>query len=146
MPDPADDLLARMSAGSDELAAPSPTVRERLDAMHKRFVEASRRAEIVALVNAAGSEGELTASFVDELCEVFDAEVGFLVELCSDGAHRVLKSTGLGADEEELLLRADELQAVSGSGARGVDDGSARTASQDAPGGQKRPGRRVPAR
>jgi diguanylate cyclase (GGDEF)-like protein len=50
------------------------------DVMRRRFVEAARRAEIVALVNAASSEAELGLRFCEELCEVFEAEVAFVVE------------------------------------------------------------------
>jgi hypothetical protein len=49
------------------------------DAMRRRFVEASRRAEIIAMVNEAHSEGDVTAAVSAELCEAFEAEVGFVV-------------------------------------------------------------------
>src|SRR6266480_4365346 len=42
--------------------------------MVRRFVEASRRAEIIAMVNSAGSEEKLAESVSEELCEAFEAE------------------------------------------------------------------------
>jgi putative nucleotidyltransferase with HDIG domain len=49
------------------------------EAMRRRFVEASRRAEIIAMVNEATSEDEVVAAVCAELCEAFEAEVGFVV-------------------------------------------------------------------
>jgi putative nucleotidyltransferase with HDIG domain len=49
------------------------------EAMRRRFVEASRRAEIIAMVNEATSVGEVVDSVCAELCEAFEAEVGFVV-------------------------------------------------------------------
>jgi putative nucleotidyltransferase with HDIG domain len=49
------------------------------EAMRRRFVEASRRAEIIAMVNEATSEDEVVEAVCAELCEAFEAEVGFVV-------------------------------------------------------------------
>ncbi|HEX6713490.1 MAG TPA: HD domain-containing phosphohydrolase [Thermoleophilaceae bacterium] len=49
------------------------------DAMRRRFVEASRRAEIIAMVNEATSEEEVVEAVCAELCEAFEAEIGFVV-------------------------------------------------------------------
>jgi putative nucleotidyltransferase with HDIG domain len=49
------------------------------EAMRRRFVEASRRAEIIAMVNEAHTEAEVTSAVSAELCEAFEAEVGFVV-------------------------------------------------------------------
>jgi two-component system, OmpR family, phosphate regulon sensor histidine kinase PhoR len=45
----------------------------------RRFVEASRRAEIVALVNSASTEAELGEVVASELCEAFEAEIAFVL-------------------------------------------------------------------
>ena len=47
--------------------------------MVRRFVEASRRAEIVTLVNAARSAPELADTVSDELCEALEAESAFVL-------------------------------------------------------------------
>jgi putative nucleotidyltransferase with HDIG domain len=49
------------------------------EAMRRRFVEASRRAEIIAMVNEATSENEVVEAVCSELCEAFEAEIGFVV-------------------------------------------------------------------
>src|SRR5215212_11667988 len=49
------------------------------EAMRRRFVEASRRAEIIAMVNEATSEEEVVEAVSAELCEAFEAEIGFVV-------------------------------------------------------------------
>ena len=49
------------------------------EAMRRRFVEASRRAEIIAMVNEATSEEEVVEAVCAELCEAFEAEIGFVV-------------------------------------------------------------------
>src|SRR5438874_7935854 len=49
------------------------------EAMRRRFVEASRRAEIIAMVNEAQTEEEVIESVCAELCEAFEAEIGFVV-------------------------------------------------------------------
>jgi putative nucleotidyltransferase with HDIG domain len=49
------------------------------EAMRRRFVEASRRAEIIAMVNEATSEAEVVEAVCAELCEAFEAEIGFVV-------------------------------------------------------------------
>ena len=47
--------------------------------MMRRFVEASRRAEIVTLVNSAVSQEALGEAICAELCEAFEAETAFVV-------------------------------------------------------------------
>lgn len=49
------------------------------ETMVRRFIEASRRAEIVTLVNAAASAGELAATVSEELCEALEAESAFVL-------------------------------------------------------------------
>ena len=49
------------------------------DELLRRFVEAARRAQIVTIVNLAGSEAELGELFTAELCETFEAEIAFVL-------------------------------------------------------------------
>jgi HD-GYP domain-containing protein (c-di-GMP phosphodiesterase class II) len=55
------------------------TGRDDYEAMRRRFVEASRRAEIIAMVNEATSEHEVVEAVSAELCEAFESEIGFVV-------------------------------------------------------------------
>jgi putative nucleotidyltransferase with HDIG domain len=61
------------------LSQSAETGRDDYEAMRRRFVEASRRAEIIAMVNEANSEQEVVEAVCAELCEAFEAEVGFVV-------------------------------------------------------------------
>src|SRR5688500_1344689 len=54
----------------------------------RRFIEASRRAEIIALVNSARTDREVAGSTVDELCEALEAEIGFVVVTRPDRGER----------------------------------------------------------
>jgi DNA-binding transcriptional ArsR family regulator len=49
------------------------------DGLLRRFLAASRHGEIIALINAARSEDDLGAVVATELCEAFDAEIGFVL-------------------------------------------------------------------
>ena len=49
------------------------------DGLLRRFLVASRRGEIVALINGAHSQDDLGSVVASELCEAYDAEIGFLV-------------------------------------------------------------------
>jgi signal transduction histidine kinase len=49
------------------------------DELLRRFVEASRRARIVTIVNRAGSESELGELVAAELCSAFEAEIAFVL-------------------------------------------------------------------
>ena len=77
--------------------------------MLRRFVEASRRAEIIALVNAAGSDDELGEVVTAELCEAFEAEVAFMVARPGGGAtadrrlHGALQAAGREAPARPAL-------------------------------------------
>ena len=78
----------------------------------RRFVEASRRAEIVALVNSARNEREIAAVAVDEFSEAFDAELVFVV--VSRGVHggrETIGYTGMTA-ERAGALSSDSLSSV----------------------------------
>src|SRR5262245_31746851 len=86
------------------------------DVALRRFVEASRRAEIIAMVNSAQSEAELGNAVTLELCEAFEAEVAFVLGARSDGSPPVLVgSTGLTDHQGERLLH--EPVTVGGLGA-----------------------------
>jgi HD-GYP domain-containing protein (c-di-GMP phosphodiesterase class II) len=76
--------------------------------LRRRFVEASRRAEIIATVNRASSETELAEAVTSELCEAFDAEVAFLLAFGRAGDLAVVGSTGLTSEEQRSVLD-DEL-------------------------------------
>ncbi len=85
------------------------------DQLRRRFVEVARRAEIVSLINAASSEEDLGRSFAEELCEVFDAEVAFVVK---DGGERAEPRTvaAIGIDADRVLEMVGRLD-----GRNGVD-------------------------
>ncbi|MFL5842689.1 MAG: HD-GYP domain-containing protein [Thermoleophilaceae bacterium] len=75
------------------------------DAMRRRFVEASRRAEIIAMVNEATSELDVIDAVCAELCEAFEAEIGFVViaEARYD-MPRFLGCVGLTAQQQAKVL------------------------------------------
>ena len=58
----------------------------------RRFVEASRRAEIIALVNSSSSADELGSAVCAELCEAFEAEKAFV--MCARGRRRAAGAGG----------------------------------------------------
>ena len=75
------------------------------DAMMRRFVEASRRAEIIALVNSAATLEELGETVTAELCEAFEAEAAFLLATRAAGnPPELVGSTGLTQQQGERLL------------------------------------------
>ena len=75
------------------------------DELLRRFVEAARRAQIVTIVNTAASEVELGELFTAELCEVFEAEIAFvLTEPHGGGARTLVGAYGLAADQRVDLL------------------------------------------
>ena len=69
-------------------ASPDPAGAEDRPDVVRRFVEASRRAEIIALVNSAGSDREVARATVDELCEALEAELAFVVVTRPDRGER----------------------------------------------------------
>ena len=86
---PSPDMAAPAEAGAGE--HPPTDIRD-------RFIEASRRAEIIALVNAAGESGELGRAAAEELCEVHEAEIAFIVDCGETGAERhVIGAVGVEA-------------------------------------------------
>lgn len=115
--------------------------------MRRRFVEALRRAEITALVNAAGSVDELARSLCEELCEAYDAEAAFVVD-CDRGEEpwRTLAAVGAGELDLDgvgrwgpaLAALADERPvAASGEDLLGIGGRSALLATHRAGGGRQ---------
>jgi diguanylate cyclase (GGDEF)-like protein len=91
----------------------------------RRFIEALRRAEIVTLVNAARSERELAQTIVEELCEVYEAEVAFLIDEGSGGvAPRVLATVGLEYAHGIGLLRDPLCAAATAANTSQVESGT----------------------
>ncbi len=74
-------------------------------ALRRRFVEAARRAAIIGLVNAAASEDDLARRFIDELCEVFDAELACLLDGGDERRPaRAISTVGLDREPVRRLL------------------------------------------
>jgi diguanylate cyclase (GGDEF)-like protein len=89
-------LLAEGASGADE-------------AILRRFVEASRRAEIVALVNSARTEAELAATVAGELCEAYEAEIGFVIAARPAATPpELVGSAGLGARRDAARAVLDD--------------------------------------
>ena len=83
-------------------SSPSP---DHFDALLQRFLAVSRRAEIVALVNSARSQGDLGSAVASELCEAYDAEIGFvLVARADPAAAELVGSVGLTGDDPMTIL------------------------------------------
>jgi two-component system, OmpR family, phosphate regulon sensor histidine kinase PhoR len=80
--------------------APTDTQSELL----RRFVEATRRAQIVTVVHRAQTEDELGELVCAELCETFEAEVAFVLARWNDERPVVVGSYGLRPDETKRLL------------------------------------------
>jgi diguanylate cyclase (GGDEF)-like protein len=92
-PSPEEQIAGGTAAGADEMA--------------RRFVEASRRAEIVTLVNQARTLASLGEQVTAELAEAFEAEVAFVLAEHAPGAPlELVAATGLVGDQSGLLLRA----------------------------------------
>src|SRR4051794_5584776 len=75
----------------------------------RRFVEASRRAEIIAVVNSARTEREVAQATTDELCEALEAEIAFITVTRPDrGRRATIGQTGL-TDAQADTVAADPL-------------------------------------
>jgi signal transduction histidine kinase len=77
------------------------------DELLRRFVEAARRAQIVTLVNRAGTEAELGELVTAELCEAFEAEVAFVLAASDGGSRSIVGSYGLRPEEAKRLVDQD---------------------------------------
>jgi diguanylate cyclase (GGDEF)-like protein/putative nucleotidyltransferase with HDIG domain len=71
----------------------------------RRFAEASRRAEVLSVLNFAHSEQEVAEVTVNELCEVFEAELAFVaVTAPHSGDLQMVAATGVtAADGKEIV-------------------------------------------
>jgi PAS domain S-box-containing protein len=85
------------------------------DELHRRFVEAARRAQIVTIVNLARSEPELGELFTAEICEAFEAEVAFVLA-ARDGTRvpALVGAYGLTPEQRVLLLKDKRWARASG--------------------------------
>ena len=102
---------------------PSPDDHE---ALLQRFVAATRQGEIVALINSARSESELGAVVAGELCEAYDAEIGFVLIIRADSATpELIGRVGLSRDAAaSIFAQPVAARALSGTVAiteRGAD-------------------------
>jgi DNA-binding transcriptional ArsR family regulator len=96
------------------------------DGLLRRFLAASRHGEIIALINAARSEDDLGAVVATELCEAFDAEIGFVLIVRPGSTEvEVLGSVGLvGDDTATITVEHECTQTLAGAAAvaeRGTD-------------------------
>jgi PAS domain S-box-containing protein len=83
------------------------------DELLRRFVEAARRAQLVTIVNLARSESELGELVTAELCEVFEAEIAFVLAARDGGADRTLVGAyGLTPDQQADLLEDERCTRV----------------------------------
>ncbi len=92
-------MLSWWSASADSLGPSS-------DGLLSRFLEASRRAEIVSLVNSARSETEVARVVVEELGDALEAEVAFI--LATDPrrtTHAMLGQIGLTPEQAGTIGR-----------------------------------------
>jgi hypothetical protein len=91
-------MRSSSSRSAESVSAPDATV-------VRRLLEASRRAEIVAAVNGAGSPAELGHVVTAQLCQAFEAELGLVVAgRLSVGATELVGSTGLTAEQAAGLV------------------------------------------
>jgi len=95
---PADDPSAARAPGTEEMAV-----------MRRQMVEALRRAEIISLLSQAESEPELGRLLPEELCEVYDAEVGLVAEVVGDGPPRCIGLVGVGEQAAAAFLSSPEI-------------------------------------
>lgn len=75
--------------------------------LRDRFIEASRRAEIISLVNAAHDPAELGRAAAEELCEVHEAEIAFIVD-CGESRQAQEVVAAVGADPAAVRGALDE--------------------------------------
>src|SRR6476661_722232 len=87
------------------LSQSAETGRDDYEAMRRRFVEAARRAEIIAMVNEATSDEAVVEAVCAELCEAFEAEIGFVV--IAEARYEVprfLGQLGLSSQQQAKVL------------------------------------------
>jgi len=92
------------------------------DGLLRRFLVASRHGEIIALINAARSEDDLGDVVATELCEAYDAEIGFvLIARPGSKTAEVIGCVGLVGDDP-AAIPAQPLCRQALAGAVGVRD------------------------
>jgi diguanylate cyclase (GGDEF)-like protein len=85
------------------------------EAILGRLVEASRRAEIIALVNSARTEAELGEVVTAELCDAYAAELAFVLAVRAPGARpELVGSAGLGGHADAVLAVLEDPICLSG--------------------------------
>jgi len=77
--------------------------------MRRQMVEALRRAEIISLLSQAESEPELGRLLPEELCEVYDAEIGLLAEVFPDRPPRCIGLVGVAEHAAARCLGSAEI-------------------------------------
>src|SRR6266545_3698381 len=88
---------------------------DRHDALLQRFLVASRRGEIVDLINSARTEADLGAVVAAELCEAFEAEIAFVV-VAGPASGELVGGVGLlGEDAKTVLAHPSCWDALSGA-------------------------------
>ena len=93
--------------------SPDPTAEEEMEAMRRRFVEALRRAEIMAMVNASSTPDDLARELVEELSEAYEAELVFLAEAApTESEWRILAALGASPDPNSLAHWGAVLEAL----------------------------------
>jgi PAS domain S-box-containing protein len=85
------------------------------DELLRRFVEASRRAQIVTIVNRAASEPELGELVTAELCEVFEAEIAFILAADENGDCDLVGAYGIHAEQGLQLVDGDLCRGLASS-------------------------------
>jgi diguanylate cyclase (GGDEF)-like protein len=119
---------ADRESGAAGRAEGAPAERRRAESadstLRRRFVETARRAEIVGLVNAARTESELAIRFAEELCEVFDAEVAFVLDCGASGwPPRCVASVGISEDLAAGLLSGRSISRLIETGRASIVSG-----------------------
>jgi diguanylate cyclase (GGDEF)-like protein/putative nucleotidyltransferase with HDIG domain len=95
----------------------SPPIDDERSAVARRFVEASRRAEIIEMLNAADTDRGIAHATADELCEALEAEIAFVVVTDPETGERdTIAAIGL-ADGAVTDVASDPLS----RGALGLD-------------------------
>jgi len=95
---------------------------EEHDGLLRRFLVASRRGEIVALINGAHLESDLGAVVATELCEAYDAEIAFvLIDRPGTTTAELIGRVGL-IDADPATIFAEPLCSTALSGALPVTE------------------------
>ncbi len=107
--------------GEEHELGPEPE--EELRIMRRQVIEALRRAEITSLLTGAESEEELGKLLPEELCEVYDAEVGLVGEVSPGTPARCIGATGIPPDSVGRVLASNDLARAAGAERASVAQG-----------------------